>query len=296
VRKIFIAKQRPQWDPLIVHVADIEMMHEVVSAITPNAHILMNAFWPGPLTLLLPKANRIPGLITAGRPLVGVRMPSHRVAHALIRAAGLPIAAPSANSFGRISPTLAMHVIEDLDGRIDAVIDGGETAHGLESTVVDVSGEVPVVYRPGVITLDQIRGVCPGAIAYAAALEPVPSGESLPSPGLDLRHYAPRARLVLVEVADAENIGLVLVEKIGLASANGEKVGVMLPQEFSLKADLVYRWGRWSNSEELAHRLFAGLRELDAAGATVIVCPLPAGEGIDGAIRDRLRKGARPRS
>ena len=169
VAKIFAAKQRPSWDPLIVHVSGAAMLSRVAAEIPPNAARLIDVFWPGPLTLLLPRHPDIPLAVTAGRPLVGVRMPQHPVAHALIAAAGLPIAAPSANTFGRTSPTQARHVTEDLDGRIDAILDSGETTHGLESTVVDASpdpatGAPCVVYRPGVITLEQIRSVCPEAI------------------------------------------------------------------------------------------------------------------------------------
>ena len=163
VEKIFLAKQRPAWDPLIVHVSDMAMLSKVVSAagppLTRSATALISTFWPGALTLLLPRAEAVPPIVTAGRRLVGVRMPAHPVASTLISRAGIPIAAPSANRFGRISPTRAAHVLEDLDGRIDAVLDAGETAHGLESTVVDASQEPVVLYRPGIISLQQIREV-----------------------------------------------------------------------------------------------------------------------------------------
>ncbi len=302
VAKIFAAKQRPSWDPLIVHVSDTAMLLRVVAEVPPNAARLIQAFWPGPLTLLLPRHTDIPPAITAGRPLVGVRMPQHPVAHALIAAAGLPIAAPSANSFGRTSPTQAAHVLEDLNGRIDAVLESGETTHGLESTVVDASGEPCVVYRPGIITLEQIRAVCPGAIAYqreeqAAETEP----ESLPSPGVALRHYAPRARLILIdregEGGEDDAQRRAFAKAAFTEERSGSRLGLMLPDAFESPAlghnALVYRWGRWDNYEELAQRLFAGLRWLDAAGATVIICPMPAAQGIGVAMRDRLKKAAR---
>jgi len=302
IAKIFAAKQRPAWDPLIVHVSDREMLDRVAAQLSANAVRLIDAFWPGPLTLLLPRHPDVPAAVTAGRPLVGVRMPQHPVAHALIHAAGLPIAAPSANSFGRISPTLAQHVAEDLDGRIDAILDSGETTHGLESTVVDPyldsSDKGPcIVYRPGVITLEQIRAAGVDAVAYretgqASAAEP----ESLPSPGIALRHYAPRARLVLVDGEGGEQRRA--FTKVVLAEASSRnRLGLMLPDVFEspvLGHDaLVYRWGAWSDQEELAQRLFAGLRWLDSAGATVIICPLPPAQGIGVAVRDRLRKAAR---
>ena len=181
VAKIFAAKQRPAWDPLIVHVSDQDMLRLVAAEIPPSAARLMEAFWPGPLTLLLPRRHPIPLAVTAGRPLVGVRMPRHPVALALIAAAGVPIAAPSANRFGRISPTQARHVAEDLEGRIDAILDSGETTHGLESTVVEASGDSCVVYRPGVITLEQIRNICPYAVSYTNEAPSEP--QSQPSPG-----------------------------------------------------------------------------------------------------------------
>lgn len=292
VARIFEAKQRPGWDPLIVHLADRSMLASITERLPEDAVRLMDAFWPGPLTLLLPRNGSIPDAVTAGRPLVGIRVPQHPVAHALLVAAGIPVAAPSANRFGRTSPTLAAHVAEDLEGRIDAILDSGETTHGLESTVVDpVAG---VVYRPGVITLEQIQAVCPGAVAFQEATVSEAKPESMPSPGVGIRHYAPRARLILIEGAERE-----LVEhfrsEVRMGQAEG-KLGLMLPDEFPHATGgdaVVYRWGAWTNEEELAQRLFAGLRWLDAEGATVILCPLPQAGGIGTAIRDRLKKAAR---
>jgi L-threonylcarbamoyladenylate synthase len=296
VAKIFAAKQRPGWDPLIVHLANRDLLGSITIREPENARRLMDAFWPGPLTLLLPRNSAIPDAVTAGRPLVGVRVPSHPVAHALLLAAGIPIAAPSANSFGRISPTLATHVIEDLDGRIDAILDAGETTHGLESTVVDPNSSPCVVYRPGVVTLEQLRAVCPGAVAFQENSNVPVEPESMPSPGVGIRHYAPRARLVLVD-ATGDGLRNRFAAEAREASSSGEKLGLMLPKDFRWDSEqgsaLVYRWGSWTNEEELAQRLFAGLRWLDAAGATVILCPVPEGGGIGAAIRDRLNKAAR---
>jgi L-threonylcarbamoyladenylate synthase len=293
VAKIFAAKQRPKWDPLIVHLADRALLASITASVPENAVRLMDAFWPGPLTLLLRRSAAVPDAVTAGRPLVGVRVPRHPVAHALLKAAGVPVAAPSANRFGRTSPTLAAHVAEDLEGRIDGILDSGETTHGLESTVVDPAA--CVVYRPGVVTLEQIRAVCPEAVAFQESMalrdaEP----ESLPSPGVGVRHYAPRARLILIEGTGRE-----LKERfvaVARSRRPGEKLGLMLPDDFQFQeaADaLVYRWGAWANDEELAQRLFAGLRWLDAEGAAVILCPMPGAGGIGTAIRDRLTKAAR---
>lgn len=298
IAKIFAAKQRPSWDPLIVHISDTRMLKRVTSNLTEEAGKLIDAFWPGPLTLLLPKSVAISDAVTAGRPRVGVRMPLHPVAQALIRAAGVPIAAPSANRFGRTSPTTAAHVAEDLDGRIDAILDSGETTHGLESTVVDVCEEPCVVYRPGVISLEQIRAAGINAVMFRDPVitrETWPKAipESLPSPGVGLRHYAPRAKLILIDGEGEMQIAS-FGEALRQAQQNSKKVGLMLPDSFVSAVNgseaLVYRWGKWSDAEELAHRLFAGLRYLDKAGASAIVCPLPAAKGIGVAIRDRLLK------
>jgi L-threonylcarbamoyladenylate synthase len=285
VQAIFEAKQRPSWDPLIVHVTSEEQLSVVAGEIPRNGRLLMEAYWPGPLTLLLPKGPRVPGIVTAGRLRVGVRMPRHPVARRLIELAQLPLAAPSANSFGRTSPTRAEFVLEDLDGRIDAVIDSGETALGLESTVVDVCEDPPILYRPGMVTFAQVQALCPSLIAYRDG-QPL---RALPSPGLGLKHYSPRARLILVEWATGELLSL--AEQLQTA---GELVGIMLPSHLNIgRPYLIYRWGDATDQEQLARRLFAGLRELDAAGATVIVCPLPQNEGLGVAIRDRLLKAAR---
>jgi len=302
VGKIFIAKQRPAWDPIIVHISDPAMLVSVVKAqaLEGAARKLMESFWPGPLTLLLPKSEQVPAIVTAGRPLVGVRMPAHPVAGALIAAASVPVAAPSANGFGRTSPTLAAHVLEDLDGRIDAVLDAGETTYGLESTVVDAALNPVIVYRPGAIPIEAIRAVCGDAIEWKPppALPETPP-ESLPSPGVGIRHYAPRARLVAVE----ERIGLasgVFYDAVRDAGLRYSRVGVLLPEDHpaadqirAFPQAVIFDWGRFGDLEQLAHRLFAGLRSLDQAGVEIILCPLPSPAGVGDAIRDRLLKAAK---
>ena len=302
VAAIFEAKERPGWDPLIVHVCDREMLEMVAGDIPLHVEALMNAFWPGPLTLLLPKAASIPDSVTAGRELVGVRMPAHPVALALIRMAGVPVAAPSANRFGHTSPTTAAHVLDDLDGRIDAVVDAGPTEFGVESTVLDVTRSPMIIYRPGAVTLEQIRetGGAVELFCEPQALSSQPR-EAMPSPGVGLRHYAPKARLILVEGEEESLLENLLAEFRVHVS---EKTGLMLPAElpesahggvmYAQLAEIaeVFDWGPWFDLEELAHRLFAGLRALDAAGCTVILCPVPPERGIGAAIRDRLRKAA----
>lgn len=285
VAKIFAAKARPSWDPLIVHVSDLEMLANVAIT-TTNADKLIQHFWPGPLTLLLPRTHKVPDAVTAGRPLVGVRMPSHPLALALIRAAGVSIAAPSANRFGHTSPTTADHVLEDLDGRIDAVLDGGPTTVGVESTVLDPNQSPMLLYRPGAITPEMIEQVAGPVRIFQPAATQQENPASLPSPGVGIRHYAPRAKLILV----ASEKELHQQEE----QYAGEKIGVLLPQGWTVKPSTeVFSWASWSDGQALAQRLFAGLRELDARGVTTILCPLPDASGVGLAIRDRLEKAAR---
>jgi L-threonylcarbamoyladenylate synthase len=215
-------------------------------------------------------------------------MPRHPVAQRLIELAGVPVAAPSANSFGRTSPTRAEFVLQDLDGRIDAVIDSGDTTLGLESTVVDICADPPILYRPGMVTFQQLQALCPTLVAYRESQEAVSAAQ--PSPGVGMKHYSPRARLILSENAGAGT----LLRLAAQLRAQGETVGIMSPvAHLDANPYLIYEWSEMSDSQKLAQRLFAGLRELDAAGATVIICPLPAAEGLGIAIRDRLIKAAR---
>ena len=290
VAKIFAAKERPGWDPLIVHIDGREMLERVV-VLTPElqapAEALMKAFWPGPLTLLLPRSAAVPDAVTAGRPLVGVRMPAHLVARELVRLAAIPLAAPSANRFGGPSPTTAAHVLADLDGRIDAVLDGGPTNVGVESTVLDLAAKA--IYRPGAVTAAMISRVIGEEVRVVTAAEgssgsTIPG--SLPSPGMGIRHYAPRAHLVLVEGQQQ------MLEEI--RKHPGAEVGVMLPDEWNPgAAGVVFRWGPWEDAEILARLLYFGLRLLDERGVKVIVCPVPAMGGLGEALRDRLEKAAR---
>ncbi|WP_263365689.1 L-threonylcarbamoyladenylate synthase [Edaphobacter bradus] len=282
VGRIFAAKERPGWDPVIVHVCD-EAMVRRVAEVSEKAEVLIKAFWPGPLTLLLPRTAAVPDAVTSGRPLVGVRMPRHPLALELIRQACVPVAAPSANRFGRTSPTRAAHVLADLDGRINAVLDGGPTEVGVESTVLDV--DAGMIYRPGAVTAEMISKVVGEVEVFSeGAVSEGQRPQGLPSPGVGLRHYAPRARLVLVA---ASGLGAAV-------RAGGESVGVMLPDGWDAAgAPHVFAWGPWGDGEVLARRLFAGLRALDEAGARVIVCPVPEGDGVGVALRDRLTKAAR---
>ena len=305
VEKIFAAKQRPAWDPMIVHIADRDMLAKVAARVPGNAQqkidALMDQFWPGPLTFLLPKQPAVPSIVTAGRERVGVRMPAHPVALGLIISSNLPIAAPSANRFGHTSPTTAQHVLEDLDGRIDLVLDSGPAWCGVESTVIEVSDHETILYRPGTIPAEEIEAIAGPVVLYRPATTdatlPMPP-ESLPSPGVDMRHYAPKAHVIPIEInEDTVPSGQQRwIDALQEHSSSSRRLGVLLPSEWPLPegfAGIHFAWGSWEDDLELAQRLFAGLRTLDAMGAEVILCPLPPDSGLGAAIRDRLLKAAR---
>jgi L-threonylcarbamoyladenylate synthase len=297
VEEIFLAKQRPSWDPLIVHIASTASLNTITTIpaeLDTRIAQLAAAFWPGPLTLLLPRNQNIPDAVTAGRPLVGVRIPSHPAAQELLRAAAIPIAAPSANTFGHTSPTTAAHVLADLNGRIAAVLDAGPTTVGVESTVLDPTQTPMVLYRPGAVTPQQLTAATGVPVEiFAPSLTADAPHESLPSPGVGIRHYAPRARLILVDVPP-EDISHALLEQNEIHSNAGAQVGLMLPDGWAiLPGARSFSWGPWNDQSELARRLFAGLRELDERGVDVILCPKPLTGGLADAILDRLQKAAR---
>jgi len=298
VAAIFAAKQRPAWDPLIVHLASADqlpLIAEIPASLASRISQLTSVFWPGPLTLLLPRSIAIPEAVTAARELVGVRIPAHPAAQALLAAAGLPIAAPSANLFGHTSPTTAEHVLTDLDGRIDAVLDAGPTAIGLESTVLDPTQTPMLLYRPGAITAAQLTAAT--GIPVQIYEPPVHTAEpqSLPSPGVGIRHYAPHARLVLVNPLEQNELELSLRHPGHLELEAGKQVGLMLPGGWvAVAGTYFFDWGNWDDPAALAHNLFTGLRDLDQRGVDTILCPLPPPGGLYDAIRDRLRKAAIP--
>ena len=310
VRRIFEAKGRPLRDPIIVHISREEELELVAREVPLEAEGLIRRFWPGPLTLVLPKSERVPSLVTAGLPTVGVRMPVHRVARALIARAG-PIAAPSANLFGRPSPTRAEHVLQDLEGRIELLLDGGPTTVGVESTVLDLtSSGPPRILRPGGVSREALEEVL-GEVKLAAMTmtmtvadseadeEEEEEGEEelrpLPSPGMMKRHYAPRARLFLFNGAEAlPKMRELLDELVG----KGERVGLLVPQEHldrfdPLPAGAVLRnLGSLADLEGMAKALFASLREIDGEEVSSILVLAPPREGLGLAIFDRLYKAA----
>jgi L-threonylcarbamoyladenylate synthase len=262
--------------------------------LTRRIEALASAFWPGPLTLLLPRNATIPDAVTAGRELVGVRVPAHPAAQALLRATGLPIAAPSANLFGHTSPTTAAHVLADLDTRIDAILDAGSTSIGLESTVLDPTQTPMVLYRPGAISPEQLTAATGIAVTVFTPAITDTAPESLPSPGVGIRHYAPRAKLILVEPIQ-NNPQKTFLNANNFEQGISQRIGVMLPDSWdTLPQSHTFAWGSWSDLNELANRLFAGLRTLDDQGVDVILCPLPPPGPLADAIRDRLTKAGRP--
>lgn len=304
VEAIFTAKERPHSDPLIVHVPDARALALAARNVPPVVPALAARFWPGPLTLIVPRAEAIPPVVAAGGDTIGVRVPNHPVARALLIAAGVPVAAPSANRFMHTSPTTAAHVLADLASRIDCVLDAGPCAVGVESTVLDVTTNPPRILRPGGVTLEALREVLPGVQGPAEQ----PSAqqrdtaesderEAVRAPGQMERHYAPRTRLVVFDAQGERALAAVRAE-IAAAWARGERAGALLPddeaEELTL-AGLVVPVARLGPSGDLAgisRRLYAALRELDAADLDVLVTHTFGTDGLGLALWDRLRRAA----
>lgn len=294
VAAIFTAKGRPVDNPLIVHLARGEDIAQVAAGIPPVAEKLVRHFWPGPLTLVLPGRGSLPREVTAGLDTVAVRVPDHPVALALIREAGVPVAAPSANASGRPSPTTAAHVLADLDGRIDALLDAGPCGLGVESTVLDLTGEVPLVLRPGGVTLRQLQEVAgPVALDPAAAGRGGNRGQKPRSPGLKYRHYAPRAPLLLLE-GDRDKV-LAELERLAREHARrGARVGLLCTREAAsrFRDYIVQAPGRRGDVSSLARNLYGALRALDEAGVDVILAEGTGEEDLGLAVMNRLRRAA----
>jgi len=303
VRGVFAAKGRPSTDPLIVHVPDIDGLVRVCRATPPVATTLARAFWPGPLTLIVPRHPDVPGEVTAGLDTVAVRVPAHPVAQALLRAAGVPLAAPSANRFSRPSPTTATHVLEELDGRIPLVLDGGATPVGVESTIVDCTMTPPVVRRAGGVTLEQLRAIVPQVAVWHGHGDET---EAQVAPGQLLRHYAPTARLTLY-TGGIEAVRARVAAEARTLAARGLRVGLLLPAEDALALApavaalaaqgrvLVRACGTRAEAGTMAAALFATLRRLDADQPDVVLATDAGTTGIGAAIRDRLTRAAEGR-
>lgn len=288
VAEIFAAKRRPAFDPLIVHIARIDQLTQVARQIPPLAAELARRYWPGPLTLVLKKAERVPANLTAGLDTVAVRQPDHAVALALLRAAAAPIAAPSANLFSRPSPTSAQHVIDDLAGRVDIVLDGGATPIGVESTILSLVDEPPRILRPGGIAVEALRLIIP-ELEYEPAML-ADEIEAAPAPGTMLRHYSPRARVILFSGEDEAEVYAAMRAEI----ARHERVGLLAcaadAAEFADMDITIERLG--ATADEAARRLFAALRTLDQQGMDCILARAPAKTGLGLAVWDRLLRAS----
>lgn len=284
VSNIFVAKGRPQDNPLIVHIANRDMLQGIVKEIPETVEKLMVAFWPGPLTIIFEKADAVPMRVTAGLTTVAVRMPEHPVALSLIEKSGVPVAAPSANLSGSPSTTKASHVIADLTGRVDYIIDGGASRVGLESTVLDMTSDVPQILRPGGVSLEELKAVL-GEVAYEPALRD--STKAPKSPGMKYRHYAPKAELVLVDNGFEDKIQ----ELLDVEQKNGKKTGVLRSGKQTFSADVIIDCGE--SAETYAHALFDALRRMDDEGVEIIVAGLPEDKGgIVPALKNRMLKAA----
>lgn len=283
---IFAAKGRPMDNPLIVHISEFDQIHQLVRELPDSAVRLAEEFWPGPLTMVLPKSARIPDEVSAGLDTVGIRFPSHPVARALITAAGLPIAAPSANTSGRPSPTTAAHVMHDLAGKIEAVLDGGPCGVGVESTVLTLATNPPRLLRPGGVTLEQLRSVLGKVDMDSAVLNPLKEGVKAASPGMKYKHYSPKANVIILEgsfEAYRNYVNTHCEEGTVALCYNGEGKELKVP---------CVCYGGEQNGSQQAHELFEALRRLDEMNAKTVYarCPEPTGVGL--AVYNRLIRAA----
>ncbi|XES76547.1 MAG: L-threonylcarbamoyladenylate synthase [Candidatus Bathyarchaeia archaeon] len=294
VLAMFAAKQRPLDNPPIVHVADVSGVYKLAQEVTPKAELLMKQFWPGPLTLVFPRYADVPEVTTAGLATVAVRMPKHAVALALIKACEVPVAAPSANLAGKPSPTNAQHVFDDLNGRIDAILDGGPTTIGVESTVLDVSVDPPMVLRPGGTSVEALKSALGEVqlhpfITAEAELAP----KEARSPGMKHKHYAPKAPMYVVE-GPIPVVMHQVKEFISACWLENRRVGVLATDEtaWAYEADVVKSMGSRRNLDAIAANLFRLLREFDEENLDVIISESVASDGLGLAVMNRLYKAS----
>lgn len=284
VRGIFAAKGRPGDNPLIVHISAVSQMYELAQHVPEEAVRLAEAFWPGPLTIILPKRACVPDITSGGLKTVALRLPDHKVARAVIEAAGVPLAAPSANLSGRPSPTAFSHVQQDLTGRVDALIDGGDCPVGVESTVVSLCGGKPALLRPGGVTLQALRDVLGDIAVDPAVLEKLTDGRTAASPGMKYTHYAPKAKIIMVDASPVEYAAYVNEKADGHALCFEEDVPrLQVPQVC---------YGTRYDGAGQARRLFSALHELDAAGAGTAYAHIPSKNGMGLAVYNRLVRAA----
>lgn len=287
VHKIFEAKGRPQDNPLIVHICGMEMLRGIVAEVPPRAEKLAAAFWPGPLTMVMPRGREVSEVTCAGLDTVGVRMPSHPVVQAVIRASGVAFAAPSANLSGKPSPTNAQDTLADMDGRLPLILDGGESAVGVESTVVSVVGEDPVLLRPGYVTKEQMEDVLGEEVLVSPAiLEKLREGEVARSPGMKYKHYAPKAQVTLLRgsfAAYRDYLAAHAEPGVWALCFDGEGAQLPVPS---------IEYGRNHDGVTQAHHLFTALRDLDRQGARVVYARCPEQSGVSMAVYNRLIRAA----
>lgn len=290
VKRIYRAKGRPSDNPLIVHISDFNQLERIVSSVPEKARTLMETFWPGPLTLILPKSKYVPDETTAGLSTVAVRMPANRTALELIKLSGLAIAAPSANLSGAPSPTCASHVISDLSGRIDYIIDGGSTQVGLESTVLDMTADPPVVLRPGGVSSEMLERVI-GNVNVGKI--PEGGGTAPKSPGMKYRHYSPKAEMILVS-GESQSVVNTINDLVGQYRAKKKKTGVLASAETrsGYTADVVLCPGSRNSPETVAASIYGCLRDFDQHGVDIIFSETFPEDGIGLAIMNRLQKAA----
>ncbi len=290
VKKVFAAKGRPSDNPLIVHIADVRDVQLLAKRPPKTAMLLMERFWPGPLTIILKKRKAVPDIVTAGGKTVAIRMPDNKIALSLICKAGVPVIAPSANLSGRPSPTRARDVIEDLMGRVDLIIDGGDTMIGVESTVIDLTVSPPVILRPGGIAVEDIEAVI-GDVRVIAKSDFLSGENHIKSPGLKYRHYAPQAEMVIVQ-GQIDAVQKKIEEMSKNALKNGKKVGIITFQKNVKypKGCIVKYAGTYTRT--IAKRLFMILRGIDKEGADLIISESLNGKGIGLAVLDRLKRAS----
>lgn len=291
VAGIFRAKNRPVDNPIIVHVADKEEVYKLTKEVPVIAEDLMDFFWPGPLTLILKKSEIVPYVTTGGLDTVAIRMPDHRISLALIAESGVPIAAPSANTAGKPSPTNAKHVIEDLGAKVDMILDGGPTMVGVESTVLDLTASTPKILRPGGITAEELMNILGTIKIHSSGVKT--EMEVAPSPGMKHKHYAPSSDMIVVEGGDFEIIVRKVQELADEHMRKGKKVGIMATNESpAYDADIVKIAGSRADPRTIARNLFEILRGFDEKKVDIIIVEGVETKGIGLAIMDRLERAA----
>ena len=293
-KKIYAAKGRPSDNPLIVHIAEVDSVNDLAEEVPEKAKLLMEAFWPGPLTIILNKKESVPKETTGGLNTVAIRMPSHPAAMELIKKSGVYIAAPSANTSGRPSPTTAEHVVDDLSGRIEAIIDGGPVGIGIESTIVDLTGEIPTILRPGYITKRMLEEIVGEVEIDKAIIEPDPNLRPK-APGMKYTHYAPAGILTIVEDAESpDKVTENVIKEINRLAAEKEKVAVLTTADNAnlYTAENKVLLGEEGNGKTVATRLYSALRECDKLGVENIYSESFDRDELGGAIMNRLLKAA----